>query len=407
MLRRCFSEGQRLALEHWILSQDQAKKQPVSWNRWQQLVIASGQPLRRGELATEAARWRAWNKQTHGPLWRQLNSPLSATRRIGQSQQYGSAGGGKNPEAVRPKHPVIRCRWSDAGRAAYSASGVAGPFQLFTRAESDMAVALRNSEVLAAIRQRLDSEHCEARLEDSFRCAVQEEPAKLGIDTEDLGLTFAGTVSAGYWVGRQLFTPRFPVSAVDAGLSAWRRLRNARGSVFLGPSNRYSILRRHSPLELELAWQHLRTEYLGIWAEAGKDRGRVAAHLDVLQHRHVSYRLRRAVRWSCVSVPAKKRPALEAFGNDASCKATNGAASSSCSSASTDAMINLDVEWPLSCCPRVLENAGCGDIVPAGDSAHSSGGSQRKPSKHIVRSVERQIRGLLTRWHHSARLQLA
>jgi len=111
-------------------------------------------------------------------------------------------------------------------------------------------------------------------------------------------LRFAVIVPAKYWVGTMLKTPQFAMRDLKVGLQAWWRLSEARGLVYRGRTNRYSILQRHSPEELDVAWRRLRGVYLDVWAEAGHSRGRVAKRITALEEKHQSCRQRLATRWS-------------------------------------------------------------------------------------------------------------
>lgn len=258
-----FSQAQRLALEQWILSNERAPPAAKSHRR------SSGR-----NAAAVLAKGRA------------------ARRRSSSS---------------RPLLPGVACR-KVAGQLRYAASGSAGPFRLHTRFVTDPEVAQRFRTVLESIRRQINTTG--ARNDDegsvltshAFVRAVSEQPARHGLDAIlDMGLSFTVTVAAGYWVGRQLLTPRFAVGSLtglQAGLQACRRLRNARGLIYAGFSNRYSILRKHSPQQLQLTWERLKEEYLNVWVEAGKNRAKVEAQLSVMEDRHRAHRHRLAARWA-------------------------------------------------------------------------------------------------------------
>mmetsp|Transcript_21212 Transcript_21212/g.73038 ORF Transcript_21212/g.73038 Transcript_21212/m.73038 type:complete len:580 (-) Transcript_21212:158-1897(-) len=321
--RRCLiecrlSERERLALERWILEQrsatvkarsrllEKARHGPITWNQWQQLIASSGRLVQTAEFSTEVEKWRSWNQQGY--------DVLQACCGTGSRQDDASHGGSKVDEAMQ--FSGIVCRWY-GGRCAYAATGTVKGFRLFTRFDRDLVVAVRFRNVLIGIREAVHclcgtldggSRNCaealevcavdSTRLEDVFRHAVVEEPRKWGVDADrDMGLRFSICIGARYWVGRQLLSPRFPISAIDDGLCAWRRLKEARSVVYLGPTNRYSILQRHTPLELQAAWRQLRKVYLDICVMAGKDREKVAASLLDLEASHASVRDRRMARW--------------------------------------------------------------------------------------------------------------
>ncbi|CAK0861161.1 unnamed protein product [Prorocentrum cordatum] len=313
LLRR-FSEAQRLALERWIVSQ--------AW---------PAAPPERRARGGAALRGRLPEASPHEP---------PAVRRRG-------AGGERRVE------PGIVCRRLH-GRLLFAARGSVGPFRLFTRFAPDPEAAARHRDAVAEICRRAgaaaaggDGEPRAAAdggapgvrgggaeaLAAAFARALVEEPARRGLDASPggMGLCFAVVVSAGYWVGRQLVSPRFAAAEVQAGLRAWARLRRARGLVYAGATNRYSILRRHTPRQLEAAWRALRRAYLDSWAEAGKDVGQAKATLQVLEERHEAHRRRLEARWlaGLASAAAGRRgagaPAAGAAGSAARRRAAGAA----------------------------------------------------------------------------------
>ncbi|CAK0820846.1 unnamed protein product, partial [Prorocentrum cordatum] len=145
-----------------------------------------------------------------------------------------------------------------------------GPMRLFTRFAADLPTALHFQAVLEAIRERVAAaarglgrpEQPAARprfAEGAFRAALLQEPGRRGLDAaRDMGLCFVASVGARRWVGRELRTPRFGAHDLDAGLSSWRRLREARARLKAGEAEHAA----------SAAWRRLREVYLDIWAEA-------------------------------------------------------------------------------------------------------------------------------------------
>eukprot|EP00931_Biecheleriopsis_adriatica_P089582 TRINITY_DN63682_c0_g1_i1.p1 TRINITY_DN63682_c0_g1~~TRINITY_DN63682_c0_g1_i1.p1 ORF type:complete len:521 (-),score=85.17 TRINITY_DN63682_c0_g1_i1:72-1634(-) len=297
------SESERLALERWILTWRRRTQlgrslcflplkqlleesaRPITWNRWQQLLASSGQHLRRSQNAALAADWRAWNERLHG----------AKSHAVSGVAQAAAGGAG------------IHRRRANAGYSLYAATGKAGPFRLYTRSTSSLETATLFRKVLLSIRHRL-SNVAEDTLPEDFRDALTEEPAEFGLDAKVMGLRFAACIGAGYWIGRQLQTPRYDVTGrgLEEGLKAWRCLVTARRVVFAGAGNRYSMLRQHSPKEFDEAWQHLRSLYLDIWARAGRSRRKVARRLDTLELQHAPWRRRSEARWRCLEVRRKR-----------------------------------------------------------------------------------------------------
>eukprot|EP00929_Paragymnodinium_shiwhaense_P121758 TRINITY_DN9411_c3_g1_i1.p1 TRINITY_DN9411_c3_g1~~TRINITY_DN9411_c3_g1_i1.p1 ORF type:complete len:564 (+),score=89.39 TRINITY_DN9411_c3_g1_i1:82-1773(+) len=194
------------------------------------------------------------------------------------------------------------------GKLSYCASIVAGPLTLCTKYHHDLATVQRYQLSLQAIQRRisgpweslrpdgadlhLDWLERTKRLEAVFKTAIVEESTA---DPVDMDIRFTAVVSAKYWVGTALKSPQF--KDIDAGLAAWRRLHEARSQIFRGRTNRFSILSRHSPADLEDTWQRLRAAYIDVWVEAGKSRCDVDARLQSLEEKHKACRERLLARW--------------------------------------------------------------------------------------------------------------
>mmetsp|Transcript_57499 Transcript_57499/g.186564 ORF Transcript_57499/g.186564 Transcript_57499/m.186564 type:complete len:879 (+) Transcript_57499:275-2911(+) len=278
MLTRSFSQAQRLDMEDWIRSQ-QRQQDPCSLgsacatpsqNRARRLALNEGCDLGRGA-----------NSRKRGP---------------------------------KSGCPGVYSR-VHRGSTLYLAAGSAGSFRLFARPVHSLATARHFRSVLLAIRHRITQATTAVSVDAApdaavaeFARAVLEEPARFHLHADgDMGLRFAVVVSAGYWVGTQLLSPRYAASDLQVGLSAWCRLSDARCLVFSGSTNRYSILRRHSPHELTVAWQRLRAAYVSVWAEAGKDPDKVEERLDLLEGRHSAHRRRLLERWSTMQIAMSER----------------------------------------------------------------------------------------------------
>lgn len=292
VLQHRFSQGQRLALEQWMLTrrallprlrsalhpaEGAGAGERLSWNRWQQLfktAVAAGAVRQRptSELAAE---------------WRRSRQPAKKKKKRGHSQ------------TLRP-HKLGACigRRVVQGRVGYTATAVLGRMRLHTR----RVCALEDA---SQMRDALDSivRGCEAVLQarspdmPSEEVLVETVGKNLTVATK-IGLSVEVSVAARHWIGRELRTPRFPVARLSDALSAWRRLSEARRAVSSGPTNRHSMLRRESPGELEGAWQRLRAVYIDIWSEAGgKTPQAVAQHLRALESKHLPTRQRFLARW--------------------------------------------------------------------------------------------------------------
>ncbi|CAE7259413.1 unnamed protein product [Symbiodinium microadriaticum] len=272
--RRIFSrltQAQRQKLEQCLLA-----KCEVQRRNWQGVTVVAR------SCDEERDPGRRWSplRRGHGPSdWsRALCQPHS--EKAGHAQSQGVY-----------KRVV-------AGHTSYEATCRTGPFNLSTKWTRSWEAAERFAKVLKGIRKRVLQSSAE--IEVSFREAIAEELWQTGLKArEDLNLAFVVRIGARYWVGRSLESPRFAASGLDLerGLSAFRRLRQARGAVFEGACNELSLLMKHSPGELSDAWQRLRMVYLDIWEQAGHSRERVARRLDSLEAKQKPRRLQALRRW--------------------------------------------------------------------------------------------------------------
>eukprot|EP00928_Gymnodinium_smaydae_P087139 TRINITY_DN7146_c1_g1_i1.p1 TRINITY_DN7146_c1_g1~~TRINITY_DN7146_c1_g1_i1.p1 ORF type:complete len:543 (+),score=68.03 TRINITY_DN7146_c1_g1_i1:279-1907(+) len=270
VLSRKLSETQRLALERWILSELPAAMPHRLSSGRRPIALAVAE-------AASAAHRCCDGKVTLQP---------TPSRTCPRPPRSGARG-----VHIRVK----------SGRVSYCVSALAGPFMLSTGYFADFAFVLGLREMVEDLRARLvaienvrssgasvGSGHgCSARL---ARDAVAAELRQFCPHVAAaMGLRFSVVIPAKYWVGTALKTPQFSAcSQLEAGLRAWHKLVDARGTVHLGRTNRYTLLRRFSPGELEATWLRLRSAYLDVWADAGFPRDRVARRLEMLEARHRS-----------------------------------------------------------------------------------------------------------------------
>mmetsp|Transcript_93323 Transcript_93323/g.165942 ORF Transcript_93323/g.165942 Transcript_93323/m.165942 type:complete len:502 (+) Transcript_93323:71-1576(+) len=277
IIARRFTEEQRLALERWIL------KRKVS-------------------DAGRVGRLRAAKMRFTGTVKLGKRDAIRVTGLTGSAQwkrlpRSGSRG-------------VHAC--TKGGRLRYCASASVGPFLVTTRYLPDLSQALRFRDVLGRMQSKMESCADQPGLvERSFRAVLEEERDRLGQDLTRMDLRFSVTVMAKYWVGTALKTPQFSLGSsegLEAGLRAFQLLHQARNLVYKGRTNRHSILRWHSPEELDQAWNRIRGHYLAVWADAGFSLARVAARLKNLEERHRPQRLRLLQRWKAKQgAPVKKQ----------------------------------------------------------------------------------------------------
>jgi len=293
MLARRFTQCQRLALERWI-------------------VLNHDGGSARNSIP----------KEFPNPSAKGVREDLNCSKRRDRTTHYTAV-----CDDILDVAPVIRSRSKSrlhgihscqrGGRPLYCASIIAGPFLISTKFGRDLPLVLRFREVLLAIQVRLASVAnrvgMPSKIEAEFRAALVEEPATQGLDPiADMGLRFVALVAAKYWVGNTLRTPRFRVSNLDHGVQAWLRLNEARALIFQGRTNRFTILRRHTPLQLSAAWARLRETYIDVWVQAGCSRETVVARLCNLEKRHQCCRQRMTARWHA-SNQAPKQASTQAI----------------------------------------------------------------------------------------------
>lgn len=259
---------------------------------------------------------------------------------ISEPSPHGSTGhAGRRPprSGVRGVQTRLKC-----GRRSYCASMNIGPLLVSTKYHPEFSMALRFHEVLVAIHRRCGAQAASAMIAggetidgfiSSFRGAVAEAPPLFNLDAfADMDLRFAVLVPAKYWVGTIIKTPQFSArQRLDAGLRALQDLFQARGLVFRGRTNMYTILAKHSPEELQAAWQQLRAVYLDVWAAECGDQARrqAVARLAALEQKHLGARQRLLHRWHCSRGPKRKmpdrrglpgaKPMTEAVGDGSAC----------------------------------------------------------------------------------------
>lgn len=268
-----FSQHQRLALERWILAQQ-------------------------GDLCATMAECKTARQL---PAGKKSQRPASRSGLVGVQSRIKS------------------------GRLLYRASVIVGPFRLISGYSAKLDKARAHLEVLLRIRRRVcgakfngedasdggnalmldtPAQELASRLRDalsqevpaSFKhecarsrsCLDSSQEQYSNGELERPCIYFSASVPAGLWIGKCLSTPCFPVAGgLEAGLRAWQHLRRARGLVFTGRCNRYSILQRHSPEELEAAWVGLRQAYVDVWSEASRQCPlNVASRLSALERGH-------------------------------------------------------------------------------------------------------------------------
>jgi len=292
ILVRRFTEEQRLALERWIL------KQKVSHADRVERPCAA-----KVRLTATVKLGRCHSCRITGS-----SKKPAAAKKKAVSCGRGSAGAGwKQPQSGSPG--VHAC--TKGGRLRYCATATVGPFLVTTRYLADLSQVRRFRAILSRMQARMASCADQPGLaERTFRAVLEEERSRSGQDLIHMDLRFSVTIMAKYWVGTALKTPQFLLASpegLEAGLRAFRLLHQARNVVYKGKTNRYSILRWHSPEELDQAWNRIRRHYLAVWANAGFSLAKVSARLKALEDRHRPQRLRLVQRWKAKQGAVKKK----------------------------------------------------------------------------------------------------
>lgn len=256
VLAEHFNQGQRLALEQWMLAQ------------------RSGTP-------SAGARASAILPEPKGSVVK-----------------------GKPPRPANRDQPALglHCHRRAGGKILYRASVYAGPFRLTSNFTTQSARAQRWLQVLQSIRHRVleggKAAESDNLLEARLRSALQETPVLVLGEEEGraLRLYFTAHVSAGLWIGGKLSTPSFQAfgQGLERGLLAWRRISSARNAISLR-QNRYTVLQRHDPRELEAAWKELKMAHLEVWNATGRP---VSSKIASLEAKHAPFWQRLERRWA-------------------------------------------------------------------------------------------------------------
>eukprot|EP00439_Symbiodinium_sp_Y106_P035306 s3644_g4.t1 len=252
-----FSEGQRLALERWVLTRKPTLLDPGGCSK----ARLCGQPRPR-----------------RGP------APVVAV-----------AGAGA---------PYVCSHRSHGGPVRYDARVSCWPFLLFTKMTLHLPTALNQLEVLGAVQRRWQRDMCQKQ--DFASCEVRElsfkrfnDAVALEFEAREMDLTldsafrFQAFVPANFLLGRRLGTPHFVVSeaGLRKGYEAWQSLYCSIHSAyaldhdnFCGRRNRFtSIANTYSAERLQEVWQKLRATYSAVFEKAGQSGKRVETQLALLQ----------------------------------------------------------------------------------------------------------------------------
>lgn len=125
---------------------------------------------------------------------------------------------------------------------------------------------------------------------------------------QDMKPIFRVDIPCHHWIGTpgckgggKLSTPQV---GLEEGLRIWRRLRDARGRVFIGKA---SLLSYVGPLELERTWLQLRSAYLEVVGELGRDAQACSQRLQRLYEAQQQTRELSMQRWNQSRMATEER----------------------------------------------------------------------------------------------------
>lgn len=278
-----FSQQQRVALEAWVLAQRKA-----------------GTPCHKGPAGAS---------QVCGQQPRTSAARTEARGMSGGASHCSVLPVAKGVQQQLPTRGFTGIRGICIHRNAdssvrYYARVTVGPFQFFSRHDTDLATVAKFHDALLGLQAvvlRDCAGGCNAGWDERLSLALEGMAAASGLDAmADMGLRFSVSISAKHWVGKTLTTPAYPLEKLQAGICVWRKLHKARSLVCTGHSNRYSLPRIHSPGELASAWLQLRQVYIDVWADAGYRPEIVSQKLRALEERQRPRRERTAARWALI-----------------------------------------------------------------------------------------------------------
>eukprot|EP00929_Paragymnodinium_shiwhaense_P024732 TRINITY_DN15130_c1_g1_i1.p1 TRINITY_DN15130_c1_g1~~TRINITY_DN15130_c1_g1_i1.p1 ORF type:complete len:476 (-),score=117.50 TRINITY_DN15130_c1_g1_i1:424-1851(-) len=300
VLRKQFSESQRVRLERWMLAkaanraglqkeQQPDKKQVRSSKRprGEQFPSRGGCSLDE-QPAAKKLRSDSKTPSRAGLLKRDL-----AQKRATQAKTSSSESRGLCSHVVR-----------STGERLYTAILTVEGLRLLTKETHHYPTAARHRDALVSIRERAMREDGRS-FEERFRDAVAGTLDSMGLDVQSMGLRFVVTCSF-LWLPRPLLTAPFVASGatMDAGLRAWRRMGEARGHV-VGQRNTLEVLELS---DIKSAWRRMRETYQAIMVEQGQSAEVVAERLGLLERAQQRTQALRLSRWQQMAhVKAQRR----------------------------------------------------------------------------------------------------
>mmetsp|Transcript_119755 Transcript_119755/g.382252 ORF Transcript_119755/g.382252 Transcript_119755/m.382252 type:complete len:512 (-) Transcript_119755:431-1966(-) len=326
VLAEHFSQPQRLALEHWMLTQAAIMSSQLT-RATRPTFCKAGDAIDSPELPEREPRLKV-KQSSRRALKRRTDASCHRWQTVHQVARSTTLSHAKTVPAMArsrgqrmPRTPACQSgagifgimRNQQAGACYFSAQLAVGNLRLMSKADRSLQVVLRYRAALLGIRDCLGSlqkeEHedgaeggCSSvsigcSFEEHFQKAVAGTLAHCGLDARGIGLRFKVSFRL-LWVARPLCTRAYSVSEeMHTGMKAWRRLLDARGCI-CSASPRSHVLRTISPQDLDRDWQRFRDTYAAVMHEAGCKSGPVQCRLDALRAEQLAERDRQAEAWN-------------------------------------------------------------------------------------------------------------
>lgn len=183
----------------------------------------------------------------------------------------------------------------------YYANITIGMVRMVSLEYADLEKVLEIHLAFVATRQRVRGSDS-LPFDIAFAQAIREAFSDHGLDPlKDVSLSII--VPANYWIGTDLSTQFWRGDQVEVCLNAWRRLRAARGRVWLGGN----VLFASSLAEQEATWSQLVEVFIEVVSKAGRDAQAEREKLQSAYERQQPARERQADRWNRASMLRAER----------------------------------------------------------------------------------------------------
>lgn len=369
VLQRCFSQIQRLTLEHWMLRRRRVaqaairlggqRPQPplmaAAWGHGRALLAAP--PLARMPLVAAAGSLggvlppgrgcrEVARGEGRGVAKRQAPCGDAAPPRRRGARPAGelrkSAARFRRGASAPAPRGLIAVASARTGALSFYALAYVGMLRMVSRHCADAGTALQCLEALLAIRRRVladpaaqataragapAAEAAEAvafAAERRLPGALREVLLERGLDGAALGLKLSVRINIKRWVSMSLASPTYRTDAENAAgaapgdvapqlARALRALvRLARARLRLAAAERRGAAAAPPSAEEQSAWGRFRETFLDIEAESGLDRSARAARVAAAERAKAAHRDRLAEQWNRKHMAVEDRAQLSA-----------------------------------------------------------------------------------------------